>query len=267
MLIDRFINSASKKPDKNGTNKKCFLFKDYALLYGFFKEERLNQIIQISSELKDKGVFILPTLEYKVDIPSDKLGKSKGFLLQQRAEGEELYHRGMSAPEYRKRLKEIAQLDHHKLDKFIDDWLSITASGLRVDPSRCENFFYLNGKISFVDLNLQRRPVSFKRCFFEICRILTGLELKSKYKTNGDDLPKIITKVSSSFLKRGLELAEIQEVISMYSYFMDKQQIDSIICRLGKEKKSIKFSKILTEHSANNKGMRIKKSTKQENAR
>ena len=48
-------------------------------------------------------------------------------------------------------------------------------------------------------------------------------------------------------------MEDIQDVISKYNYFMDKQKIDSIIRGLSKEKKSTKLSKILTEYCTNNK--------------
>lgn len=238
MTIDDFINSKQGNHDRNGSNKECFLFENHVLLYGSCKEEELKKVIQITNSLEQKGVAILPTLEYKIDSAPNELGYTKGYFLQKRAQGEELYHSKMTEDEYRKRLSEISQMSSNQMDKFISDWLAISEAGLAVDPSKCGNFFYSNGRMSFIDLNLSRKSKSLSEHFSNISNVLFGLRLKTQYKTDGNDFMKIIKNVSHSFLKRGLSLSEIQSITSKYSYFMDKDKIDSVINDLSKEEAS-----------------------------
>ena len=40
------------KPDK-----KCFIFDEYVLLYGYFREEKLKKEMSISNNLKKRGIF------------------------------------------------------------------------------------------------------------------------------------------------------------------------------------------------------------------
>ena len=234
-MIEDFISSKQGNHDRNGSNKECFLFENHVLLYGSCKEEEIKKVIQISNSLEQKGVAILPTLEYKIDSAPNELGYTKGYFLQKRAQGDELYRREMSEAEYKKRLNEISDMSTEQMDKFISDWLAILDDGLAIDPSKCGNFFYSNGKISFIDLNLSRKSKSLANSFSEASNVLFGLGLKSKYKTDGNDFMKIIKKVSHSFLKRGLAFNDIQSIISGYNYFIDKDKINSFIDDLSKE--------------------------------
>jgi len=235
MLINDFINLRQDDYNSGGSNKKCFLFEDYVLLYGSCKEEELKKLIQISNALEQTGVYILPTIEYKIDSQPNELGYTKGYFLQKRAEGEELYDSKMSEETYRKRLNEIAHMSSEQMDKFVSDWITISDAGLMIDPSKCGNFFYSDGKISFIDLNLSHRSKSLGESFSEVSNVLFGLGLKSKYKTDGNDFCNILKNVSRSFLKKGLPLSEIQNITSKYSYFMDENQINSVMTDLSKE--------------------------------
>lgn len=236
MLINYFINSKQDDHDRNGSNKKCFLFDNYVLLYGSCKEEELKKLIQIGNSLEQKGVAILPTLEYKIDVPPNELGYARGYFLQKRAQGKELYNSKMSEDEYKKRLNEVSKMSSEQMDKFVSDWLAISEAGLMIDPSKCGNFFYSDGKISFIDLNLSKRSQSLGEKFSEISNVLFGLGLKSKYKTDGNDFMKILENTSKSFLKKGLSLNEIKAITSKYSNFMDESKINSVMDNLSKEK-------------------------------
>lgn len=238
MTIDDFINSKQGNHDRNGSNKECFLFENHVLLYGSCKEEELKKVIQITNSLEQKGVAILPTLEYKIDSAPNELGYARGYFLQKRAQGKELYSSKMSEDEYKKRLNEVSKMSTEQMDKFVSDWLTISEAGLMIDPSKCGNFFYSDGKISFIDLNLAKRSKSLGEKFSEVSNVLFGLGLKSKYKTDGNDFMKILENVSKSFLKKGLSLSEIKAITSKYSYFMDKDKIDSVINDLSKEEAS-----------------------------
>ena len=233
MLIDKFITT-EKNTTKGGSNKKCFLFDEYALLYGSFKEEELQKVIKISNVLEQKGVAILSTLEYKVDVPPNELGYARGYSLQRRASGDELYRRGMTEEEYTARLKEIVKMDPEKLDKFISDWLAITEAGLRVDPSKCENFFYSEGKISFIDLGLRRKPVPLQISFDESTHVLMGLGLRNGDK-DADDLMQICKNVARIFLKKGLAINDIHETMSKYHILNTEEKINRVIEDLKQE--------------------------------
>jgi len=236
MLIERFINSKKDNVQPGGGNKKCYLFDEYALLYGAFKEEELKKQIIISNNLNKKGVAIIPTLEYQIDIPAGETGYARGYMLQPRAPGNCLYVRQMPDKDYKTRLKQIANMEYDILDKFISDWLAIIDAGLQVDPSKCENFFFTDTGISFIDLNLQSRRPSLKTIFLEIVSVLTGLGLVKTAAT--DDCVQIVKKVANSFLSRGLSIHEIQDALSSHMYLLganaNQQHLDSVIESLAK---------------------------------
>ena len=234
-MINDLINSRQTTHNKNGNNKKCYLFEDYVLLYGSYKEEELKQLIQMSNSLEKRGVAILPTLEYKIVSPPNPLGYAKGYFLQKRAKGTELYHSQMSSEEYQERLNEIAHMSPPQIDLFVSDWLSISEAGLLIDPSKCENFFYSNGRISFIDLNISTHDQPLGEKFAEITNVLLGLGLKSKYKADENNHATILKNVSCSFLKRGLPLTEIQNNILKYDYFMNKDTMNRVITDLAEK--------------------------------
>jgi hypothetical protein len=235
IMINDFINSQQTNLNKNGSNKECFLFEDYVLLYGSCKEEELKKLIETSTFLEKKGVAILPTLAYKIVSPPNQLGYTKGYFLQKRAKGTELYNSKMSETEYKKRLNEIAHMSPAQIDLFVSDWLSISEAGLLIDPSKCENFFYSNGRISFIDLNISTHDQPLGVKFAEITNVLLGLGLKSKYKADENNHATILKNVSCSFLKRGLPLTEIQNNILEYDYFMNKDTMNRVITDLAEK--------------------------------
>ena len=245
MSIDTLIQSSTKDPEKGGNNKKCFLFDEYVLLYGSFKENELKQLIQITQALARNGIAILPTLEYKVTEPPNELGYVRGYSLQQRAKGTELYEINTSEKEYQTRLKEIAEMSTTQMDKFVSDWWSITEAGLMIDPSKCSNFFYSNGQISFIDLNLLHGTKSLQECFLEASNILFGLHLKTKYKPDKTAVVQILQNLSRAFIKNGLSIDDIQTIISKYNYFLSQAQINSVIKNFKQDKPATKLQKIV----------------------
>ncbi|MCQ2599448.1 MAG: hypothetical protein MJ187_03675 [Alphaproteobacteria bacterium] len=254
MLIDNFINLQNNSVDTaRGGNKKCFLFDDYALLHGNFKETDLKQQIIIGNKLKNDGVNICPILEYRIDGPIDNFGYVSGYTLQPRAIGDCLYRHNMQITEYKKRLKQIAQMDLKFLDKFISDWFAITNSGLMIDPSKCENFFYSDNGICFIDLNVKHRVYPLKTAFTEIISVLTGLGLIYR-GTDVNDCMQIIKNTSRLFWARGLVLTDIRDIIShRFDTVLTDKQIDLIIGTLTTENKTDNRSVI----SLQNTGMDI----------
>ena len=133
-----------------GTNKKCYTFDDVVLLEGSFDEEEQRRKEKLDT-LKNNGVNVCRILESStVD--------NKKYELQERAKGEELYQSKLyktreGQQKYLKVLDNLSNQDISFYEKFLTDWNKILQSGLYVDPSKSENFFYDGENISFIDLN------------------------------------------------------------------------------------------------------------------
>lgn len=217
MLIDNFINNREANISiKRGGNKKVYVFNDYVLLGGSFKEDEINQLIVITKNLQTKGISILPTLEYKIIYPENEYGYVRGYTLQPRAKGTEIYTYKMTPEEHQNRLKDIASMDSVKINKFISDWISIEQAGLLVDPSKTENFFYSDGGINFIDLNLKDPTLNTKpiNLFTYICGILTDYQRNTTTEHELEYIVQIIKNVAICFVKRNLlETKDIMQII------------------------------------------------------
>ncbi len=240
MLIDKFIELRFKNdtPLKKGGNKKVRVFDDYVLLAGGFKEDEIKKVILITNVLKDKGIAVVPTLEYKIVYPPNELGYARGYILQPRAKGTEIYNSEMSEEEYEKRLRDIANMDIKKIDRFVSDWLAIENAGLIIDPSKTTNFFYSEEGISFIDLNVKEsKNEPLKVYFLYTCGILTDYLRKLSSEKLAEYIIQIIKKVALCFMQRGLEIKEITEVISSrrLNNSLNKTQIYSVIEFLTKK--------------------------------
>lgn len=224
---------------KRGGNKKVRLFDDYVLLAGGFKEDEIKKIILITNELKKRGIAIVPTLEYKIVYPPNDLGYARGYILQPRAKGTEIYSSGMSDEEHEKRLHDIANMNIEKIDKFISDWLDIENAGLMIDPSKTTNFFYSEDGISFIDLNLNGgKTEPLKTYFVYICGILTDYLSNFSTEKEIEYTIQIIKNVAVCFMKSGLEIKDINDIISskQFMHSLNKAQVYSVIEFLTKEK-------------------------------
>lgn len=249
MLIDKFIQSETLNQKSGGSNKKCWLFDEYALLYGSFKEDEIKQVSQISNRLESEGVFILPTIEYKIDTPPNMFGYVKGYSLQKRARGRDLYQQKMTQDEYMHQLQAVASMTPRQTEKFVSDWLKIEKAGLMIDPSKCENFFYDNGNISFIDLNLSKKPTPIKTSFLYSFGVLTGLGLRFKYKSDEANLHmvKIAKTLAQSFVKRGMSIDEARAVLSGNSGLPNKKDVEQVIGFLTAQKQASMMSLKMTK--------------------
>lgn len=206
-MIDKYIEKSNLNDfSSGGTNKRCFIFDEYVLLksnnyygkYGntdekFARDKEKQRTIM--KELKENGVNIPLLLEYK------RVG-SFDYELQERAEGEELYTSNMDRSvegqkKYLKRLKDIAMQPIEFYDKFIYDWNMILKLGLCIDPSKCSNFFYHNGKISFIDLNVMKDGISslekaMEDMYYEMACVLCGGGLLYMCKLVSNESSKLI---------------------------------------------------------------------------
>ena len=242
MLIDNFIERRfeNDSPLKKGGNKKVRIFDDYVLLAGSFKEDEIKKIILITNELKNNGIAIIPTLEYKIVYPPNEIGYARGYMLQPRAKGTEVYSSDMSEEEYDKRLRDIASMDIKKIYKFVSDWLAIERAGLMIDPSKTTNFFYSDEGISFIDLNLRKYEIKpLKTYFVYAYGILTDYLRKLDSENMAEYIVQIIKKVALCFMQRGMEIKEISDAISSghFMHNLSKAQFYSIIEFLTKEQK------------------------------
>ena len=245
MMIDELIKKhrETKGQIKKGGNKKVRLFDDYVLLAGSFKENEIKKVILISQELKNKGVNIVPTLEYQIVYPPNEFGYARGYVLQPRAQGTEIYHPDMPTDEHEQRLHDIANMDTKKIDKFISDWIDIEKAGLMVDPSKTTNFFYHDDGISFIDLNLKEstKHEQLIDYFNYVCAILTDYCRQLYTPKEIEYTTKIITNVAICFLNRGIKIKDITNVLSRgWMHALTKQQIYAIVTSLQQKSDSDK---------------------------
>jgi len=281
-VIDRIIKEAQQRnADAQGGNKKCFLIGEYALLDStWIIPEELENIIRIGKELEDKGINVVKTLAYKI-MDGDKTG----YILQERAQGEELHNWiKWNIPEERlpeerqkhiNKLSSLAQERQELFDKFVSDWLNIYQSGLKVDPSKPSNFFYEKGKgISFIDLDANDGDnPSLETTCGRMLIVLSGYvknrilgmdkEFMSKVNSNyakifakfakamekqGMQTNEVLSIIDDRFGHLGIDLEEIQMLIST-----DGQGIDNETAELSEAKKIIarRLERGRTEQSEN----------------
>lgn len=179
MSIEEAIKkSKNMSPVKGGSNKKCYIIDDYALLVGSSVDrdnlatEKINKI----QNLKNEGINVIITIEVKTISGID-------YELQERAPGEELYdYYDMKSSEagQLKYLKRLISLSEESIDfymKFLNDWDSLLKSGIAVDPCKMSNFFYEKGKgIYFVDLNILTSKYEDRKeyMYYEAASVLRG---------------------------------------------------------------------------------------------
>ncbi len=259
MLIEKFIElSKNMTNQKEGNNKKCFLFDDYALLSGNFKKEELKKEIEISNKLAKDGVLVVPTLEYFLEKNKDNQGFCYGYILQPKAKGSELFDRNMTKEEFIKRFKEVNLMKEEDLDKFISDALAMLDAGLRFDSSKSGNFFFYKNKISFIDLNLRREYPASYSLLYEFWTILTGGGLKYKdFKVDDklliDELSiNIFKKLFELFLKKKLLDDEVIDYITFnIKNFKVAGEINSLYHELHELKKNKDSVQIIDEKNEN----------------
>ena len=191
-LIDHYISQISKDTsvDKMGGTHSCFLFPQYALLKGVYIKDCLDVLIQKTKDLKEQGVSVVPTIEYKIDkTHPDFPNMFRGYVLQRKAKGTELYsgsYAKQSPEEYINRIDELSKQPQKFFDKYVSDWMKICQSGLQIDPSKSANFFYSADGISFIDLGVSRDSKSLENAFLSRlqCCLMVEHIISTKIKKN-----------------------------------------------------------------------------------
>lgn len=229
--IDELIELAEKSSESaKGGNKKCFLDGDYALLYGNINEQDMQTLIQLTEDLKSRGVNVARTFDYRIT------DGTKGYSLQERASGDALHNRvRWNVPEeeipmqkqiYTDRLRALTGENQAFYDKFVQDWLEIQKAGIRIDPSKMDNFYYEQGKgITFIDLDagvgkVDEKGVPLETVCVEIATILAG---SNKYfsfgrdeevaKTANKELSNIFKKFAKSMDRAGLPIKDVKAIL------------------------------------------------------
>lgn len=211
-MIDHFIKDIQgAKPDKYGANSKCWLFGSYALIAGRFNPEELKRVKTIGQQLYQENVAIVPIVEYKTVSEADEFGYCRTFVLQRRAQGEELYTKKATEADYKNRLKDLASRPIAFYDKFVQDWLKISANGLRIDPSKSANFFYTPEKIHFIDLNLGK-TTDKEEAFHEAAVVLMGGGAFYKFDQNRQEQICVLQNLTNAFIKAGANPDKLSEI-------------------------------------------------------
>lgn len=237
-IVNLIKQVEGREPDAKGMNKQCYYIDGYALLKHFgIDGEKLRQVIEIQRRLKEKGVNVCTTLGFiTAKEERDKELKS-GYILQERAEGKPIHKMRdwsiiteQEAEEIRNEyVEKIGQLKGENqafYDKFVSDWIAIIKSGLKIDSSRTNNFYYEKGKsINFIDLDLQTKSyesIDLYRVCSEMTVVLASAntyfdrqivpENEARKGINAV-LTQIFKKLSNSLEKQGMTREEISEAI------------------------------------------------------
>ena len=188
-MIEATKNMASEKHGDNGfQNTKVFLFDEYAVL----KMQNINvrnvetqdtdlkhleRLSKTLLDLQEQGVNVVPILAVQSD-------DGKGYIIQQRAKGIELYDRdNLNDKNYvLERTKFFSNVPQEHFDKFIADTIRIIDEGIIVDSVGKDNFFYHEAiGFQFIDLNShddyeyglsnekpQSNKIAFLKCFLPL---------------------------------------------------------------------------------------------------
>ena len=238
--IDELIKKVQGMESSNtkGSNKECFFIDGYALLKTKgINEQKLQQKMKIEKQLKEKGVNIVPTLEYQTEGIEDRDGYKEGYILQPIAEGQPLHkytllekmndtELKMVETEYVNILKALQTERQEFYDKFVSDWIEITKAGLKVDPSKTNNFYYERGKqINFIDLDVGeqlKEKIELETICGEMAVVIAD---GSKYynscfrknpqimETTNEALSPIFKKLTESFIRQGLDKEKVKQIL------------------------------------------------------
>lgn len=237
--IDELIKKVQgMESNAKGSNKECFFIDGYALLKTkSINEQELQQKMKIEKQLKEKGVNIVPTLEYQTDGIDDGFGFKKGYILQEIADGQPL-HKSVNVQrmnetelkevgaEYISTLKALQTERQEFYDKFVSDWIEITKAGLKVDPSKTSNFYYEKGKqINFIDLDVGERfkgNIELETICAEMAVVIAdGSKYYNSYfkenpqimATTNEALSPIFKKLTESFVRQGLDKEQVKQIL------------------------------------------------------
>lgn len=237
--IDDYISKVQGLvPDAKGGNKQCFFVDGYALLKtNSINEKELASVMPIEKELKEMGVKISTTLDYRVNSEDEGKEFKSGYILQERAQGHvlhktETYHKmskeelEKSNQEYIGTLRSLQGEKQELFDKFVSDWIEITKRGLMIDPSKTSNFYYDQGNsINFIDLNVDKRNNGGNLDMNKICGEMAvilgnGTKYHSYLKDPQDRakaneaLSPILKKLTTSLVKQGMNKDEVIAILN-----------------------------------------------------
>ena len=257
--IDSLIEIAKKQESNaHGRNKKCFYINDFVLLKQRFRTEEIEKIMRITEELKEKGVNVARTLEYKVESQSMRkwgTGKdvlvSEGYVLQERAKGNPLLDSTNWNDEnkryqldYLRQIDSISKEGQEFFNDFVKGWIEIQNSGIRIDPSKTGNFIYEQGKgITFIDLGLNDIETDMPTQIYEQLAVILNLNAYNKcYPEIQEAVQKridtIVEKYRDAVLTYGIDRSVVDEIIENKrprkdkDYEANEESLDEEISRL-----------------------------------
>lgn len=247
LLIDFLIKNASAKGcDARGGNSECFIFGDHALIKGKFNSDKLDELMKRVSEAKKEGINAVSVLGYKLDESGEK-NYNPGWVLQERAKGQVLHERvdtrflnnatpeekaeylNIFADNYKKRIEELTSVPKEHIDKFLTDWMKLLDLGIRMDPSKVDNFFYdkENG-FSFIDLAaVDAKIVEEARNYFarevlvvflNVTVIYGGKVPEDKKEMIFIKLDDLVKKITESMISLGLDKEKIEQEVSRFEF-------------------------------------------------
>ena len=221
-----------------GSNKECFFIDRYALLKTkSINEQELEQKIKIEKQLKEKGINIVQTLEYRTEGIENRNGFKEGYILQEIANGQPLHKHELMYKmndvdlkrvgiEYLSTLEALKTESQEFYDKFVSDWIEITKAGLKVDPSKTNNFYYEKGKqINFIDLDVGERfkgNIELDTICTEIAVVIAdgAKYYNPHFKKNhqirsiaNETLSTIFKKLTKSFIRQGLDKEQVKQIL------------------------------------------------------
>jgi hypothetical protein len=221
------------KPSKIGSGSLVYLIDEYAILETEEINRRnvlthdddlayLDELAKTLMDLSKKHVGTIPILGYYFDSKNNNEGK--GFLIQERAKGEELYddeimkffytgwkQNNSESKNFKNnvdpkkyilsRTSQVAEISQKHFDKFIKDILIILEQDILVDFKGKSNFFYdKDVGFQFIDLDShtdykygleKNRPDDFKKVSefgFVACHFAPGTEILPLFALNDNSI-------------------------------------------------------------------------------
>ena len=245
--IEELISIAEQSEfDARGGNKKCFLIGDYALLQGSINEDKMKVLIELGSDLKNRGINIARTLDYRI------LDGQNGYSLQEKAVGTPLHNMvhysvrkgseqfDIEQKSYSDRLNSLTQENQEFYNKFVQDWVELQKAGISIDPSKTANFFYEKGKgITFIDLDNiteDAKDYPIETMCYEMASVLIASGKYFKFASNQDiketvdnNIAKIFGKFAKAMESIGMNLEDVKSVLNeKFEDFRIEEPVGSI---------------------------------------
>lgn len=165
-------------PEKSGVNSRVYLTTEYAVLYlenmkvrnVTVPDSNLDFLEQLANDLMKlyrQGTRVIPILGFCCDEES-----GRGYIIEPRAKGEELYHDEIMEKYYLRddrvyqqgdrgeqeyilaRTHFISQIPQEHFDRLMEDMIALLDSDILIDFMGKSNFFYDKAEgFAFIDLN------------------------------------------------------------------------------------------------------------------